>query len=269
MEQFVEYMTVYEGIESKSRSLENALLEITCTVIEPVNDEMIKYDEITNDSTPFNDLLKLLLRSEHNYCTLALVMRAKRELNLQLDQFISERDICMNRLLLIVNQTKAARSAYRDVCKALRDCLLPSIHIASVLFDDCGDLKGVVRLFALKWILHAVTTLEQVLAESKDTLELNALWTQTLMLNRQLEKQGVAFLPAVEQLFIKRACELINVESCESDDEYIIALNACRYFAHPAVLDFLFTKIDCTENDLLSEATREKVQQFRRPGSSE
>lgn len=278
MDHLDEYVAIHKSVSQKRQQL-----------VDRINEQISKLDDVkssiststsqdsvtskitqTDGMDGMETLVNVLLRSDH--LTLSVCMKAQREYNVDLEHFLARRTECMNRILSTsgTSPNLSKKRIFRDYYKAMRDVLMPTLHNASIVYSQQPSTG--IYTFSRKWIREFVEKGVGAISECKDIVELNSLWTQSVLLNNIMSKHGVSFMPLLESSFIDKAVELCSiqptnmtvsdVEKTLLDEEQrtlsfidnpeqvavvnaiIDSLNLCRHFAHPTVLRLVSDNIE-------------------------
>lgn len=196
--------------------------------------------------------------------SLLVYLKAKDETSLGFDQIMSLRDQCLHRLMLSDDSVDLKQS-FKDALRAFRTVIVPLINHYEILFlssNNQTDALMALHKFLIKWSLIFADKCSQSIGQVRDILELSALWTQCLLLDKMLSLQGASILLFIQSSFVHKAIELIceplhDITDCASckvvyqegplkeicgnpklvilANAIIDVLNLLRHFAHELV----------------------------------
>lgn len=275
-----EYLVRYTAVVSGAEQINNIiaanlealtkLYENTKTIIDGQAEINIDTTRPTSTTTSILQLIRIMLQSSQHQIGLSMCLWAKRDHNVSLEQFIEYRNEAMQKCTK-GQSSDGPKRLFRDIYKAVRDGLLVSIYNAEIVYNVDDDQRKSMLLmstFCRHWVTLLLTRGKHAIQNVNDVVELNALWTQCVILNKSMAKQGVAFMPLLEQDFIDKGFNLCKIDTfkinpVEADkhamegalysefiddpmavgiaNAIIDCINKLRHFAHPKLL-FLMQK---------------------------
>jgi hypothetical protein len=202
--------------------------------------------------------IKLVLGSAQ--VGLSVYLRARRDHNVGLVEMIHARDHCFQKMTAM-SGVADHRKEFKTFCKAMRDCLLPSLYNIQIVYPK-REVAVHLCTFATSWVRKFIASSRNAISAVEDILELSGMWTQSVLLNRSMSKQGIAFMALVEDYYVQRAFDicslkLAHIEPTEAEKSLIdqsqyafidnpmhVAIanaivqcvNNMRYFAHRKLL---------------------------------